>query len=275
MGVVGGCNVDLVVRCAHLPRPGETVMAGDIERLPGGKGANQAAAAARLGAAVSLVSSLGSDEAGDWMAGVLEGYGVDTSLIRRSTRRTGSAFITIDKRGENQIVVASGANAELDVADVDLSVFDVVLAQLEVATAVIDDVAQRARRLVLNVAPAGDVGPETLGRCAVVVANELEVERLELGALEHCVVTLGARGAVHYRRGHEVARAFARKVEPIDTVGAGDVFCAAYAVAYTREASPQAALEFAVGAGSLATLALGAQGALPSEQEVRQWLDNA
>ena len=275
MGVVGGCNVDLVVRCAHLPRPGETVLTGDIVRLPGGKGANQAAAAAHLGAIVSLVSSLGSDEAGDWMAGVLEGHGVDTSLTRRSMRPTGTAFITIDEHGENQIVVASGANAELDVSTVDFSVFDVVLAQLEVSTAVVEDVARRARRLVLNVAPARDVASDTLAHCAVVVANELEAERLELASLEHCVVTLGERGAVHYRRGREVARADARKVEPVDTVGAGDVFCAAYALAYAREVSPAAALEFAVGAGSLATLALGAQGALPSEQEVRQWLDNA
>ena len=273
VGVVGSCNVDLVVRCAHLPRPGETVMAGDVVRLPGGKGANQAAAAARLGARVSLVASLGDDEAGDWLHAVLAAHGVDLELVQRSPRPTGTAFITVEDGGENEIVVSSGANADLDLSGVALESFDVVLAQMEVARHIVDEVARRAALLVLNVAPAGEVDPDTLARCSVVVANEIEAEQFDLGAIEHCVITLGERGAVHYRRGREVTRARAPRVEPVDTVGAGDVFCAAYALQVARHAAPDEALEFAVGAGSLATLALGAQGALPTEEEVRQWLE--
>jgi len=273
VGVVGSCNVDLVVRCAHLPRPGETVMAGDVVRLPGGKGANQAAAAARLGARVSLVASLGDDEAGDWLHSVLAGYGVDLGLIQRSTRPTGTAFIAVEDGGENEIVVSPGANADLDVSKVVLDNFDVVLAQMEVAPHVVDEVARRDAPLVLNVAPAGEVDPDTLARCAVVVANEIEAEQFDLAVIEHCVITLGERGAVHYRRGREVTSARAPRVEPVDTVGAGDVFCAAYALQFARHAAPDQALQFAVGAGSLATLALGAQGALPTEEEVWQWLE--
>ena len=272
VGVVGSCNVDQVVRSATLPRPGETVMAGDVLRLPGGKGANQAAAAARLGARVSLMASLGDDEAGDWLLRVLHGHGVELAQVRRSSRPTGTAFITVDDHGENEIVVSPGANRDLDADALSLEFFDVVLAQMEVTQHVIDEVARRCPRLVLNVAPAAPVEPETLARCAVVIANEVEAQRFDLSSLKHCVVTLGRRGAVHLCRGDEVARSAAPQVVPVDTVGAGDVFCAAYALRFAEGASAQDALDFAVTAGSLATLAVGAQGALPTREEVEQWL---
>jgi len=272
VGVVGSCNVDLVVRSANLPRPGETIMAGDVQRLPGGKGGNQAAAAARLGARVSLMTSLGEDEAGDWMCRVLAGYEVGLDQVQRSTRPTGTAFITVDDVGENEIVVSPGANRDLDAGKLNLDTFDVVLAQMEVAQDVIDDVARRARRFLLNVAPAAPVDPDTLGRCAVVIANELEAELFDAGGIDHCVLTLGGRGAVHLQRGREIARSAAPHLEVVDTVGAGDVFCAAYAIRFAEGASAQDALDFAVTAGSLATLAVGAQGALPTREEVEQWL---
>lgn len=275
VGVVGSCNVDLTVRCDALPRPGETVVGGDVERSAGGKGANQAAAAARLGAAVTLLAAVGEDEAGEWLVQGLRRYGVDVTLVQRGNRPTGTAFVTIDRGGENQIVVSPGANADLDVSGVAWDHFDVVLAQLEVAPHVIDEAALRSRVFVLNVAPATPVRAETLARCAVVVANELEAERLELAALEHCVVTLGSRGAVHYQRGREVARAPAPAMDPVDTVGAGDVFCAAYATQFARHAPAAEALRFAVTAASLATRAAGAQGSLPSPKEVAAWLERA
>lgn len=272
IAVVGSCNVDLVVRCEHLPRPGETVLGGDLERLAGGKGANQAAALARLGANASLIAAVGTDEAGEWLLAQLEAHGVDLSHVQRTSRATGTALITVDRDGENEIVVAPGANATLDLAGVDLGVFDVVLAQMEVAASVIDAAARTSRAFILNVAPAAPVDAATLRRCAVVIANELEAQSLDLAAIEHCVLTLGARGAVHYQRGHEVARAPAVALEPVDTVGAGDVFCAAYALQFALAASDDDALRFAVAAGSLATLATGAQGALPTTREVEQWL---
>jgi ribokinase len=269
---VGTCNVDLVVRCRRLARPGETVLGDDVVRLSGGKGANQAAAAARLGAHVSLMATLGSDDSGEWLLDVLRGYGVHDEFIRRSPRPTGTAFITVDDLGENEIVVSTGANADLDLAEFNLHDFDVVLAQMEISTSVLEDAARRSRHFILNVAPAAPVSAETLALCNVVIANEVEAESFDLAALEHCVVTLGAAGAVHYQYGTEVARAGALEVEPVDTVGAGDVFCAAYALMWAKRSTDDDALRYAVAAGSLATLALGAQGALPTDEAVLAWL---
>ena len=275
IGVVGSCNVDLVVRCAELPRPGETVLGADVQRLPGGKGSNQASAAARLGAHVSMIACVGDDESGAWLMSRLLQHGIDLSAVRRSTRATGTAFITVDGHGENQIVVSGGANADLDVSTVDFGDFDVVLAQLEISPLVIEAAAKASRAFILNVAPARSVTLDTLRRCSVVIANEVEVSSLDLDVLEHCVVTLGARGAVHYQHGREVARVGTSPVTPVDTVGAGDVFCAAYAVQYALGAPAGEALAFAAAAGTLATLGLGAQGALPTAEEVREWLERA
>ena len=273
IGVVGSCNVDLVVRCVELPRPGETVMGADVQRLPGGKGANQASAAARLGAHVSMIASVGDDESGTWLLSRLLQHGIDLSAVHRTTRATGTAFITVDQHGENQIVVSSGANSDLDVSSVAFDDFDVVLAQMEISQLVIEEAAKRSRAFILNVAPARPVTRETLARCAVVIANEVEASSLDLDVLEHCVVTLGARGAVHLQHGREVARIEAAPIVPLDTVGAGDVFCAAYALRFAQGAPATEALRFAVAAGSLATLGLGAQGALPTADEVERWLE--
>ena len=268
LGVVGSANVDIVVRCAVLPRPGETILASDPSRFPGGKAANQAAALAALGVDTTLIARVGVDEAGDWMVENLRQRGVKTSMVQRTDVPTGTAYITVDDAGENIFVVARGANASLAIDDVDLDTFDVVLAQMEVDAAVVEAVAQRAPRLILNVAPARPVPAATLARCAVVIANEHEAELLTITDLAHCVVTLGSMGAVHYAFGIEVARATPPAVRVVDTVGAGDVFCAAYAAQYAGGASPLEALTFAVTAGALATQALGAQGALPSTEEV-------
>lgn len=273
--MVGSCNVDYVVRAVRLPRPGETVLGGDVERFAGGKGANQAAAGARLGATTSLVASVGNDDEGEWLLDGLGARGVDLTHVQRSRRATGTAFITIDAVGENQIVVAPGANTELDLVGVDLTLYDVVLAQLEIAPSVVAQAATRATRFVLNAAPVVDVDADTLARCAVVIVNEHEAESLDLATLEHCVVTLGSRGAARYTRGRLVARAEAARVETLDTVGAGDVFCAAYAVALARGESDEDCLRFASVAGSLATRQPGAQGALPTEEEVTAWLARA
>ena len=273
--VVGSMNTDLVVRCARLPRPGETVLGGDVQRMAGGKGGNQAAALARLGVATTVISCVGRDENGQWLTSTLADLGADTSLVQHSQRPTGTAFITVDDDGENEIVVSPGANADLDLAHVDLDPFDLVLAQMEVPADIVDELARRTSSLVLNVAPARRVAVATLVRCAVVIANELESEHLVLGELAHCVVTRGARGAVHYSFGEVVAEAPAPVVEAVDTVGAGDVFCAAYASRYLAHDDPASALRFAVTAGAMATLAPGAQGSLPTTTEVHQWLEHA
>lgn len=273
--VVGSMNTDLVVRCDALPRPGETVLASDVERFPGGKGGNQAAALARLGVDTAMVSCVGRDELGEWLLTTLASEGADTSLVQRSARPTGTAFITVDATGENEIVVSRGANADLDLSHLDLDPFDVVLAQMEVPADVVDELARRTSSLVLNVAPARRVAETTLLRCAVVIANELEAQNLELRELAHCIVTTGSRGATHYSFGEVVAEATPPTVDVADTVGAGDVFCAAYASRYLLHDPPLAALRFAVTAGALATRALGARGSLPTTEEVQQWLARA
>jgi len=250
-------------------------MGADVQRLPGGKGANQASAAARLGARVSMIASVGDDDSGAWLLSHLHKHGIDVSSVRRSGRPTGTAFITVDQNGENQIVVASSANADLDVSSVGFDEFDVVLAQMEISQLVIEEAAKRSRSFILNVAPARPVTLETLKRCAVVVANEVESSSLDLDVLEHCVITLGGRGARLLRFGREVARAEAAVIVPVDTVGAGDVFCAAYALQFALGVPANDALRFAVAAGSLATLGLGAQGSLPTTEEVEQWLERA
>jgi ribokinase len=273
--VVGSMNTDLVVRCARLPRPGETVIGEDVVRMAGGKGGNQAAALARLAVSTSMVACVGRDELGEWLTTTLEDFGTDTSLLQHSQRPTGTAFITVDDAGENVIVVSPGANADLDLAHVDLDPFDVVLAQMEVSADIVDELARRTSSLILNVAPARHVSPATLLRCAVVIANELEAEHLVLGELAHCVVTRGARGAVHYSFGEIIADVPAPPVDALDTVGAGDVFCAAYASRYLAHDDPASALRFAVTAGAMATLSHGAQGSLPTTEEVQLWLDRA
>lgn len=273
LGVVGSCNVDLVVRCRQLPRAGETVLGDDVVRFAGGKGANQAVAMARLGGDVVFVGSLGLDEFGDFSLEALSRSGVDVSMVRRSSRPTGAAFITVDDAGENEIVVSSGANADLSLDGVAVEEFDVVLAQLEVPLAVIEELALRARSLVLNVAPMRSVAPETLARCSVIIANEVEAEPLVLAPLAHVVVTMGARGAVRYEYGRQVDRVGAPTVRVTDTVGAGDAFCAAYAWCYAEDRDD--ALAFAVTAGALATTAAGARGALANEEEVREWMSRA
>ena len=274
VGVVGSANVDLVVRVAALPRPGQTVLGGDVERRSGGKGANQAVAAAAAGADVVLFARLGDDESGRWLARQLEACGVALGGVGPSALPTGVALITVEEGGENTIVVAPGANAELDLAGIDLGAFDVVVAQLEVGDDALRQ-ATAARRLVLNVAPARPVPPEVLAAAAVVVANETEAEALDLAALPSVVVTRGAAGAVHYRHGREVARAAPPAVDVVDTVGAGDVFCATYAVRRAAGDDDAAALRYAVTAGALATRARGAQGAVPTTEEVNAWLARA
>ncbi|MDE3065563.1 MAG: ribokinase, partial [Acidobacteriota bacterium] len=212
----------------------------------------------------------GEDLAGEWLVDGLAARGVDTSRVRPSPRPTGTAFITVADGGENQIVVSPGANADLDLTAAGLGDFDVVLAQLEVGPVVAARAVALARRLVLNAAPSADLDDATLAACSVVIVNEVESERLDLARLAHCVLTLGARGAVHLAHGREVARSAPPPVEAVDTVGAGDVFCAAYALAVAEGSDDQSALDFAVDAGALATTAPGAQGALPTREEVRR-----
>ncbi len=261
--VVGSANVDHVAHCERLPRPGETVTDATFERVPGGKGANQAVAAARLGAAVKFVGRMGAD---DLVLRSLEHEGVDTTAVVRDDGETGVALILVDATGENVIVVAPGANRRLSAGDVDVGDADAVISQLEIPFEVVAAAAAQARYFCLNAAPARgrielEKDPDLL------IVNRYEYEQVTpydgLVAL-----TLGAEGAVLLERGEEVARATPPEVEAVDGTAAGDAFCAALLVSLLEGRERGAALERACVAGALAASRAGAQPSLPTAAEV-------
>ena len=261
--VVGSANVDHVARCERLPRPGETVTDAVFERVPGGKGANQAVAAARLGAAVRFVGRIGSD---DLVLRSLEREGVDTAGVARDTGESGVALILVDARGENVIVVAPGANRRLTPADVEVGDADAVMCQLEIPPEVVAAAAVQARFFCLNAAPAR--GRIELGRDPdLMIVNRYEYE--QVAPYDGLVaLTLGAGGAVLLDRGNEVARAAPPKVEAVDGTAAGDAFCGALVVSLLEGRERGAALERACVAGALAASRPGAQPSLPTAAEV-------
>lgn len=270
--VVGSVNLDLVASCARLPRPGETLMATDFHRYPGGKGANQALAARRAGSDVTLVAAVGNDENAATATALLSEEGVDLRSLHRSSAPTGTALITVDPQGENQIVVVPGANHALDPSQVDASGADVVLCQLEVPVPVVEAAAATATGLFcINTAPAMPLTDALLARADVLIMNESErdflLDQIEgSGAL--VVVTLGAAGAKAYRKGRPVAEAQPPAVTPIDTVGAGDAFCGAFVTALGEGRSVASSLAWGCAAGAVATTRPGAQPSLPTAQEI-------
>ena len=216
--VVGSINLDLVARVERLPRPGETVSGAELRRFPGGKGANQAVAAARLGARVRMVGAVGEDAFADEALAGLREAGVELELERHGS--TGLALILVDAAGENVIVVVPGANAELTPREVT----GPVLCQLEVSDEVVAAAARRASFVAVNAAPARPLAlvPDLL------VVNRLEHEVVSRGRL--VAVTFGAEGAALYEHGREVARAAPPPVEAVDGTAAGDAFTACLVV---------------------------------------------
>ncbi len=271
--VIGSVNLDFVATAQRLPGPGETVGGAQLERYPGGKGANQALAAHRLGAAVRLVARVGHDAFADEALRLLRAEGVDLADVGVDDRAaTGVALIVVAADGENQIVVAPGANALLRPAHVALRAGDPVLCQLEVPLDTIAAVARMATGfLALNLAPAIAVDPVLLTRPDLLIVNQSEAAFYGAALADAngwVAVTHGARGAVLLRRGVEAARAAAPRIDPVDTTGAGDAFCAALTLALAGGAAPDAALSFACAAGALAATRAGAQPSLPRRAEV-------
>ncbi len=261
--MVGSANVDYVSRCEQLPRPGETVTDAEFERVPGGKGANQAVAAARLGAQVRFVGRIGRD---DLPLRSLERAGVDVSGVIRDDGETGVALILVDASSENVIVVAPGANRRLRPEEVDIGDADAVMSQLEIPFEAVRAARAQARFFCLNAAPARDfagVEPEP----DLLVVNRYEYERVDPGG-SLVALTLGAEGAVLLERGEEVARAAPPPVTAIDGTAAGDAFCAALVVSLLEGYERGAALARACAAGALAASRPGAQPSLPTAAEV-------
>lgn len=261
LSVVGSVNLDLVARCERLPQAGETVTAASFERIPGGKGANQAVAAARLGARVRFVGCVGRDPfAAEALGGLLEA-GVEID-VREVDAPTGVALILVDGAGDNEIVVAPGANAE--VAGFELPPSDGVLCQLEIPDAAVLSAWEQATGLFcLNAAPARPLNVDA----DVAVVNRYELETL-VRRDGLVVVTLGAEGAILLDDGEEVARAAPPPVIAVDGTAAGDAFTACFVVSLLEGRDPEEALRRACAAGALAASRFGAQPSLPTAAEV-------
>ena len=299
--VLGSLNADLVVAVPRLPRPAETVLGDRLRTFPGGKGANQAVAAARLGGSVCMVGRVGQDAFGDLLLQSLAADGVDTAGVDRDPDEpTGVALILVEEGGQNLIAVAPGANARVGPREVEraadhLNSESVLLLELEVPLPVVDSAAvaahQRGSRVILNAAPATAVLPEGLLRHVdVLVVNEVEaatlfgssVQSLEdaaaagRSALEQgtgaAIVTLGAAGAVVVQPAG-VSPIGAYPVVAVDTTAAGDAFVGALALSLLRGADLVAAARLGAAAGAAAVTRPGAQSSLPTPADVQALLD--
>ncbi|WP_181704652.1 ribokinase [Chthonobacter rhizosphaerae] len=289
--VFGSINVDLVTAVPRLPGPGETVKGPGYRTFPGGKGANQALAARRAGASVAMVGAVGDDGFRAEALSLLDAAGVDLSGVAAADAPTGIALIAVDERAENQIVVASGANALADPAGVAsrIGAGDWLLLQFEVPDAAVLAAAEAAKRagarVILNAAPAGPVPTALAALLDVLIVNEHEAAEVAASAGlpdepkafaaawaartgGACVVTLGAEGAFAASGGETVSVA-PPAVTVVDTTAAGDGFVGAFAAALDRGASLADALLDGVAAGSLAVEAAGAQPSLPGADAIR------
>ena len=293
--VVGSTNTDMVVKTDHLPRPGETVLGGTFFMNPGGKGANQAVAIARLGGMVSFICKTGNDVFGHQSQQLFEEEGIDTSyLFSDSKHPSGVALITVDEQAENCIVVASGANANLTPVDLTKAVeaidqADYILMQLEIPLETVEFVAEMARKknkkVILNPAPARKLSSSLLSNLYMITPNETEAEIIsgvkitdEASACEAAkvisdmgvkciIITLGSKGAFVYADSvTQMISAF--KVKAVDTTAAGDVFNGALTVALAENKTLEDSVRFACKASAIAVTRIGAQSSAPYRNEV-------
>jgi ribokinase len=276
--VVGSVNLDMVATVGRLPSPGETVTGASLNRYPGGKGANQALAARRLGANVYLLANVGQDDAANDALSLLREGGVDLSRCSTDAELpTGMALISVATSGENQIVVAPGANRGLLPANLQLPEAEALICQLEVPPATLCAAAKRFKGFFcVNLAPAMDVPNELLKRADLIVMNEVEAAYYGK-SVDRCrgliAITRGEHAAVILKRGLVIADAVPPKVVCVDTVGAGVCFSAALTLALVEGMNPADALRFACAAGASATTMRGAQPSLPDRATVEAMLD--
>jgi len=265
IAVVGSINLDLVARCERLPRAGETLTGATFERVPGGKGANQALAAARLGAGVSLTGAVGDDSFADEALALLREGGVDLAGVRRLREPTGVALILVGADGENSIVVAPGANTLAQAGE--LTEVDSVLCQLEIPIETAADAAAQATFFCLNAGPARPLPQELLASVDLLVVNRYELEAIgQFNGLT--ALTLGEEGAVLLEGGREIARARPPRVEAVDGTAAGDAFTACLLVSILEGRPRDESLRRACAAGALAASRPGAQPSLPTADEI-------
>ncbi len=288
--VVGSLNMDLVVTADHLPQRGETVIEGSFCTYPGGKGANQAVAAARMGGRVKMLGRVGDDAYGRELVENLATSGVNTRWIKQDAENaTGVAIITVDKNGQNTIVVASGANMAMTPQDVSIDnhVFDgvgVLLVQLEIPVEVVREALRIARRLgvktILNPAPARELPSDLLRDVDYIIPNQVElamltgsqtmdegIDCLQKSGIGTVIVTCGSEGVVLANR-EAVKQIPAYQVVAVDTVAAGDAFTGAFAVALSEGLSDEHAIQLANAAAAISVTRKGAQPSMPIRVEV-------
>lgn len=299
--VVGSINMDLVNRVSRHAAPGETIHSMETSYSPGGKGANQAVAAARAGASVTILGAVGNDVFGKELQLSLSRYGVSTDWVMEKNGSSGLAFITVDSKGENNIIVSSGANGKLQVNDIESAASlveraDILLVQNEIpwyATLFAMKMAhQRGTKVFFNPAPAFQVPTEVFPLINLMILNEIEAriitgfpvetakdaelatQHLITQGVEAVVVTLGSHGSVYCRRdGREIVTpAFA--VQPLDTTAAGDTFVGALAAFYNEATSVETALRFASAAAAIGVTRSGAQMSIPIRREIEDFLGN-
>jgi ribokinase len=297
IAVVGSLNIDLMVRTPRFPRAGETVLGSMFQSIPGGKGANQAVAARRLGADVSMIGRIGEDKFGKSLQENLQREGIDTSNLRvDGSGTTGVALISVDERGENTIIVVPGANANVSTADVEaaslvISRASILLLQLEIPVESVLQAARIARRTgvttILNAAPARSLPSELLSLVDYLVVNETEATQVVgIGAMSppdvakilqslgarNVVITLGTEGVVLVQVDGSSLSLPAFQVQAIDTTAAGDAFVGAFAVALGTGLANRDALLWGSAAGALTVTREGAQPSLPHRSELEEFL---
>ena len=297
--VVGSLHMDLTVKAETIPRIGETVLGKEFKMAPGGKGANQAVAAAKLGSEVTIVGRVGADFYGDRLIENAEHYGINTEFVVRDPETyTGIALIMVDKKGNNIISVAQGADSRCATEDVDkaentLRTSDVLLVQLEIPISVVEYAVRKASRYgvrtILNPAPAHKLSKRIMHDAFILTPNEREAEllsglritdidsarkaakRIVEEGTRNVVLTIGKKGAILATR-EEIVHVPAPPVKAIDTTGAGDAFCAALAVSVSSGRNLKESVGFANWAGAYATTKVGAQEALPLLKELRRFM---
>lgn len=293
--VIGSMNMDMVVKTSHIPEPGETVLGGTFFMNPGGKGANQAVAVARLGGDVAFIGKIGEDIFGKQSVKLFNDEGVDIAgMVSDIDLPSGIAMITVDEEGENSIVVAPGANANLQPGDVEVSLSkypeaDILLIQLEIPMKTVAFAAEygnkKGMKVILNPAPANPLIPELFSLIDIITPNvneaemlsgikitdiesaKLAAEQLNARGVKVVVITLGKQGAVLLEDGN-FYHVPAPEVQTVDTTAAGDVFNGALAVALSEGKGLKDATAFACHSAAIAVTRLGAQSSIPYRNEI-------
>ena len=295
--VIGSLNMDLVVNVDTMPKPGQTIIGSNFKEVPGGKGANQAVAMARLNGNVSMIGKVGEDGFGQTLINSLKNDKVDTTYIQTSKGATGVALITVDKNAQNSIVVSPGANFEVKEDDIDNNIeaiknSDIVVLQLETPLNNIKYALNKAKELnkytILNPAPAVKLDDEIIKNVDLLTPNETELEiisgvsieteediqkaaqiMIEKGVKE-LIVTLGSKGSLYINKEKSMFKK-AYKVEAVDTTAAGDSYTGALAVALSQDKNIEDAMDFASKVGALSVLKEGAQSSLPTLEDVKNF----